>query len=139
MDQAHFARTCPAPRDYWPLIRLLVVLTTFGLWGHWRFGWNEASLPAIEKGLAGMLGVFCFCGLISYTLGRFYAMVVIFPFYATTVLNDWLYAGCYWLFRTILRLLYIRRVSAFAALVGELSLFVVLWRLVEIILRKYGL
>ncbi|MBI3552032.1 MAG: hypothetical protein HY077_05890 [Elusimicrobia bacterium] len=130
----------PPPRyESWPLARLTLVLLLFGIWGHWRFSWNAASLPAIERCLAGMLGVFCFCAVISGTLGQLYATVVIFPFYATTVLNDWLYQGCYWLFRTVLRLLYIRRVSAFFALVGELGLFVVLWRLVEILLRRYCL
>jgi hypothetical protein len=129
----------PSRSEPWPHARLILVLVLFGAWGHWRFGWNEASLPAIERSLAGMLGVFCFCALISSTLAELYATIFVFPFYATTVLNDWLYQGCYWLFRTVLRLLYIRRVSAVAAMLGELGLFVLLWRLVELLLRKYCL
>jgi hypothetical protein len=128
-----------AQRESWPLARLSLVLILFGLWGQGRFGWNTASLAAFQIGLAGILVTFCLFALIWAPLGRLYATVVIFPFYATTVLNDRLYRGCYWAFRTVLRLLYMRKVSAFVALLGELGLFVLIWRLVDIFLRKYCL
>jgi hypothetical protein len=117
---------------------LIGVFILFGLWGHWRFHWSAASLPVVQKNLTGMLLVFCFFALISGTLAELYVALVALPFSATTVLNDYLYEACFWTFRTILRLLYMRRVSAFVALLGELGLFVVLWRSVEILLRKYG-
>ena len=139
MEHTIQRRNPPQQSESWPLARLTLVLLLFGLWGHLRFGWGEASLPAFQIILAGILVIFCFCALISSRLGRLYATVVILPFYATTVLNDWLYKGCFWIFRTILRLLYMRRVSALVALLGELGFFVLLWRLIEILLRKYCL
>jgi hypothetical protein len=90
---------------------------------------TAASLPVVQKSLTGMLLVFCFFALISGTLAELYVALVALPFSATTVLNDYLYEACFWTFRTILRLLYMRRVSAFMALLGELSLFVGLWQL----------
>ncbi len=126
-------------RDPWPVIRLLMVFAAMGFWAHWRFAWKPPAPSAVQTTAVGMLGVFLFCGLISITLARFYLALVLFPVYATTKLNAWLYEFCYWLFRTILRLLYIRRASAIVALLGELGLFVLLWRLVELLLRKYCL
>jgi hypothetical protein len=128
---------CPAlaRRDHWAVARLLLVALLFGLWGRWRFQWSAASLPAVEHTLGGMLGVFCFCGLLSVTLARFYLAFVTFPLYATTVLNDWLYGACYWTFRTLLRLLYMRRVSALVALLSELGLFLCLWQTIARLLQ----
>lgn len=128
---------CPAlaGHDYWATARLLLVALLFGLWGRWRFQWSAASLPAVERTLGGMLGVFCFCGVLSLTLGRLYLAVVAFPLYATTVLNDCLYQACYWTFRTVLRLLYMRRVSALVAVLSELGVFLCLWQIMARLLR----
>ena len=128
---------CPAraQRDHWAIARLLLVALLFGLWGRWRFQWSAASLPVVEHTLGGMLGVCCFLGLLSVTLARLYLTVVAFPLYATTVLNDWFYGACYWTFRTVLRLLYMRRVSALVALLSELGLFLCLWQLITRLLR----
>ena len=84
-----------------------------------------------------MFGFLYFCALISRALVELCLEIAAFPFYATAALNEWLYRGCYWAFRMLLRLLYLPRVSALAALLGELGLFLVLWRLIGALLRRY--
>ena len=81
-----------------------------------------------------MLVIYLICAVIEPSLARLFGKVALLPFYATIVLNNWLYGGSHWTFRTVLRLLYIRRVSAFAALLGELGLFALLWRGIELLL-----
>jgi len=84
-----------------------------------------------------MLGVLLFLGLISRTLGTLYLALMAFPVYATTVLNEWLYRSCYWTFRTLLRLLYLRRISALVATVAEIGLFLAMWELITFLVRRY--
>ena len=118
---------------------MTLVLLILGFWVHWRFGLTASSLPAFRRDLGIMLVVFFICAGIEPSFARLYGKVVLLPFYATIVLNNWLYGGSHWVFRTILRLLYIRRVSAFVALLGELGLFALLWHGVELLLRRYWL
>ena len=128
----------PLPRwEAWPLIRLLTVFIATGLWAHWRFAWKPPSPTELQAASVGLVVLFLFFGLFSVTLARLYVALVCLPFYATIRLNGWLYDASYWTFRTILRLLYIRRVSAVAALAGELGLFIGLWRLIEFLTRRY--
>lgn len=136
-----YNRPCRTGPDWdpWPLIRLLMVFAAMGFWAHWHFAWKPPAPSSIQATALGMLGVFLFCGFLSVTLARLYLALVLFPVYATTTLNAWLYDGCYWTFRTALRLLYMRRVSAVVALAGELGLFVGLWRLIELLIRRYCL
>ena len=124
-------------RDFWPLIRLFTVFATMALWTRWRFAWKAPTPTEIQAAAVGLFVIFLFIGSLSITLARLYVALMFFPIYATTVLNAWLYDGCYWTFRTVLRLLYMRRVSAVAALAGELGLFIGLWRLIEFLIRSY--
>ena len=91
----------------------------------------------MKWGLAILGALFCLMAMASVNLARVYASVLIFPFYALTVLNDWFYDGCYWLYRTILRLFYMRRVSAFIAFLCELGIFAGLWYTAELLIRRY--
>ena len=131
------ARQIGPQRDPWPLIRLLGVFATMGLWAHWRFAWKPPAPAELQATAVGLCVIFLFVGFLSITLARLYVALLFFPIYATTKLNAWLYDGCYWTFRTMLRLLYMRRVSAVAAMAGELSLFVGLWWLIEFLVRRY--
>lgn len=124
-------------RAPWPLVRLLSVFAATALWAHWRFSWKPPAPTEIQAAVVGLFVLFLFCGFFSITLARLYVALVFFPVYATTTLNSWLYDGCYWTFRTLLRLLYMRRVSAIAAWAGELCLFIGLWRLMEFLVHRY--
>lgn len=128
----------PACREPWPLARLLMVAALFVLWGKSKFGWTAAAVPMIGKTAEGMLGVLLLCGLVSRRLGLLYIAIVGLPVWATLLLNDWLYRGSYWIFRTVLRLLYDRRVSAVVALLAEFGLFLAAWELAATVLRNYG-
>jgi len=108
-----------------------------GLWAHWRFAWKPPAPSELRAAVVGMVAIFCFLAFISEVLARLYVAAVVFPVYATITLDAWLYDGFYWAFRTALRLLYMRRVSAVAALVGELSIFAGLWWLIEFLIRTY--
>ena len=114
-----------------------MVFATMGLWAHWRFAWAPPPPSIIQAATVGLFVIFLFVGFLSITLARLYVALMFFPIYATTKLNAWLYDLCYWTFRTVLRLLYMRRVSAVAALAGELGLFVGLWRLIEFLIKRY--
>lgn len=127
----------PTYCEPWPAARLILIAALFALWGKARFAWGVATLPEIGRTAKGMLGVMIFCGLLSRRLGALYVALVVFPFYATAVLNEWLYRGGYWTFRTLLRLLYDRRVSALVALLAELGLFLALWEFVTFLLKRY--
>jgi hypothetical protein len=136
VNQNTSCRTAPS-RDSWPLVRLLAVLATLGLWAHWRFAWVPPPPTTIQATVVGLFVIFAFCGFLSITLARLYVALLFFPIYATTKLNVGFYELCYWCFRTALRLLYMRRVSAVAALAGELGLFIGLLRLIELVIRRY--
>ncbi len=114
-----------------------MVFVTMGLWARWHLAWRPPTPTELQAATVGLFVIFLFVGFLSITLARLYVALIFFPIYATTKLNVWLYDGCYWTFRTALRLLYMRRVSAVAAWAGELGLFIALWRLMEFLLRRY--
>lgn len=118
--------------DPWPLTRLLLVLAALSCWAHWCLGWALPAPLALGRAAFGLFEVFCLSALIG--LAQVYLVVLAFPVYATIVLNDWFYDGCYWL----LGLAGPRspRWRAGFALVGELGLFVSLWRSMELLLKS---
>ena len=87
--------------DPWPLIRLLSVLCTLGLWAHWRFGWGPPALPSFGQTALSLFEAFCLCALVSFTLARLLIVILMFPLYAVIVLNDWLYDGSYWMIQVL--------------------------------------
>lgn len=139
MKQAITGWDPPTYCEPWPAARLLLIVVFFLLWGRSRFGWSAASIPSVGKTAEEMLGVFLFLGLISRTLGALYLALVAFPLFATKVLNEWIYRACYWTFRTFLRLLYLRRISALVAMLAEIGLFLALWELILLLLRRFCL
>lgn len=124
-----------SPRwNLWPLTRLLMVLAGLGLWAHWRLGWNLPTLPQLERYAFGQLAAFSLCAIFSSALARLYLAVLLFPLYATIVLNDWLYEGS----RFLLRLVSGPRspqVEAGCSLAGEFGLFMSLWWAIEFLGR----
>ena len=126
-----------ANRELWPLFRLLTVLTLGVIWLHHKLNLGPISLLYVKGGIVILVALFCLIALVSINLARLYASLLIFPFFAVTVLNDWLYDGAYWTFRTILRLFYMRKVAAFFALIGELGLFIVLLQMGKILFKRY--
>ncbi len=123
--------------NLWPLCRLLIVLALGIIWLHHKLNLAPISLLYVKGGIVILVALFCLIALVSINFARLYASLLIFPFFAVTVLNDWLYDGAYWTFRTILRLFYMRRVSAIFALLGEIWMFVLLSLFCEILLRAF--
>lgn len=123
--------------DPWPLIRLLSVLFTLGLWAHWRLGWTPPALPAFSRSALGVFEAFCLCALVSFSLTRVFLAVLMFPLFATIVLNDWFYDCSHWLLRIVAgpRSPWL---SSGLALGGELGLFLSLAYLIERLLRLIG-
>ena len=129
-------RPSPVPdRELWTRIRLLAVLIAFGLWVHWRFG--PAVPPCVKGGIVILFFLFCLLGLFSVNLARFLVLLLALPIHAAIILNRMLFDGAYWSFRTILRLFYMRRVSAFIAFLCELGVLVALSQLAELLIRRY--
>lgn len=137
MKQPSVSPSAATDRTPWPIIRFVTVVIATTLWARWHLEWKPPAPAEIQAAVVGLFVLFIFFGLLSITLARLYIALVFFPVYATTKLNAWLYDGSYWTFRTVLRLLYMRRVSAVAAWAGELALFIGLWRLLEFLIHRY--
>ncbi|MDE2038441.1 MAG: hypothetical protein KGO96_02860 [Elusimicrobia bacterium] len=108
-------------RDWWPLSRLLAVCLAFGLFAHFRLGWNPhpRELWTITGGIAVILS---FIVMLSSGLAHVCLIVLMIPLCGIILCNDWFYDASYWLAQLALRL---RSRPLFAALglCGEILLF----------------
>ena len=120
--------------DPWPLVRLLTVLATLALWVHWHFGWALPSFSDLGMATFGLFELFCLCSLLSVGLTHLFLVVLLFPIYATIVLNDWFYDRSH----EILRILAGPRSPALIgglALCGELGMFLGVCGLAEFLIK----
>lgn len=122
--------------DPWPLIRLVAVFIAAALWLHWRFQLTMPSPRELARIGAGLFETFCVCAVLSAVLADLFLVVLMFPLYATIVLQDWFYDASHWLLRLFLGPRS-PRLTAGLALAGELGLFLGLWRSVELFLMTY--
>ncbi|MDE2142868.1 MAG: hypothetical protein KGJ84_10690 [Elusimicrobia bacterium] len=117
-------------RDWWPLTRLLIVVLSFGLVAHWKFGWNPAArdLWALPGGIVAILS---FVVLLSSTMAHVCLVLLAIPLCGIIMLNDWLYdlsrASCRVLLGTRSRV-----VLNLAGLSGEIALFGLLFYLLKV-------
>ncbi|MDE2312688.1 MAG: hypothetical protein KGL04_00750, partial [Elusimicrobia bacterium] len=102
-------------REFWTELRLIAVLSAFGLWLYWRTSFGSAFFLYAKGCTLIIFFLFCLIGLLSVNLARLYVSLLILPIHAAIALNRWLFESAYWTFRTVLRLFYMRRVSAFIA------------------------
>lgn len=110
----------PTRWDWWPLVRLLTVLSVFGGVAY-HFGWQIGATEAL--GLPGrVFEVLSFFTLVSFGLAHLYLVLLMFPLYAVVTLNDTFYDLSLWTLRTVFRMRSGRALSA-AGLCGEILLF----------------
>lgn len=99
----HEVRPSPLPRDYWPLIRVAILIVGMAVQAHWSLG--LADLWTALPGLAvKILGTFAGLALISLTLAMLYALIWLLPLMLLIHLDAWLYAGIIWILHCLLML-----------------------------------
>ena len=97
--------------DWWPLARLLIVLTLCGGVAYLRLGWtlDPSQVLTLPR---QTFEVFSFFTLVSSGLAHLYLVALMFPLYAVVTLNDVFYdAG-----RGVFRALGVRSQRALAGL-----------------------
>lgn len=107
--------------DWWPLARLLITVSVFGLGAHYYLGWTP-DLRALATLPRRIFEVLSFCALISFGLAHLYLILLMFPIYAVVTLNDTFYNASLWTACAILRIRS-SRCLAISGLFGEILLF----------------
>lgn len=111
----------PTRWDWWPLVRLLTVLSVFGAIAYFDFGWKVSATEVL--GLPRrVFEVLSFLALLSFGLAHLYLILLMFPLYATVTLNDTFYNLTVWIFRLIFRV-QSSWALALLGLGGEIALF----------------
>lgn len=75
------APAAPTRWDWWPLARLLIVLTVFGTFAHFRLGWTPEfdRLAAFPREVFEVFSLFT---LLSFGLAHLYLVLLMLPVYA---------------------------------------------------------
>ncbi len=111
----------PTRWDWWPLVRLLTVLSVFGAIAYFDLGWKVRATEALALPRR-VFEVLSFLALLSYALAHLYLILLMFPLYAVVTLNDTFYDMSVWTLRTVFRMRSGRGLSL-AGLCGEILLF----------------
>ncbi len=98
-NAAILASEQPTRWDWWPLLRLLTVLSVFGGIAY-HLGWQIGATEAL--GLPRRIfEVLSFFTLVSFGLAHLYLVLLMFPLYAVVTLNDVFYDAGRGVFRTL--------------------------------------
>lgn len=96
-------RPPPLSRDYWPLIRVAILIVGMAVQAHWSLGLADPwiALPSIA---VKVIGTFAGLALMSLTLAMLYALIWLLPLMLFIHLDAWLYAGISWILHCLLML-----------------------------------
>ncbi len=110
-----------AERDWWPLSRLLAVGLAFGLFAHFRLGWNPhpREFWAIPAGICVIL---TFAVALSFGLAHVCLVALMLPLCGIILCNDLFYDASLWMARVVVGGRS-PKIGASLGLCGEILLF----------------